>query len=130
MSNFKHTISRILTSTTAAAALLMATASCSMMHDNLDECTRELRVTFSYDMNMKFADAFPSQVKTVTLYAYDAQGKLAMQKTESTDDIKARGGYMELDGMEPGKYTLKVWAEGEQRHADSYTYGQIGRAHV
>lgn len=29
-------------------------SSCSMMHDDMSDCRRELRVSFSYDMNMKF----------------------------------------------------------------------------
>jgi hypothetical protein len=51
-------------------------------------CPKELRVNFKYDMNMKFADAFPNEVKTVTLYAFDKDGKLALQKKESVKDIE------------------------------------------
>lgn len=118
MNLLKHFIARTL-----MAAMLCATASCSMMHDDMSDCRQELRVDFRYDMNMKFADAFDSQVSTVTLYAYDADGHLAMHKTEPVSDIKARGGYMVLDGLRPGRYTLQTWAEGENRHNESYIYG-------
>lgn len=107
-----------------AAVIMLLAASCSMMHDDQKDCPQEMRVSFRYDMNMLYADAFDTQVKQVTLYAYDADGHLAMSKTESTDAITARGGYMTLDNLSPGRYTLKVWAEGYKRHDDTYTYGQ------
>lgn len=104
-------------------ALLLIVSSCTMMHDDLSGCQQELRVRFRYDMNMEFADAFAPQVKTLTLYAYSPDGALAFERTEKVADIVARGGYMTLDNVTPGHYSLYVWAEGEQRHADSYTYG-------
>ena len=39
-------------------------------------------------------------------------------------DIENRGGYMSVNELTPGHYTLKVWAEGEERYADSYIYGE------
>lgn len=104
-------------------ALLLIVSSCTMMYDDLSGCQQELRVRFRYDMNMEFADAFAPQVKTLTLYAYSPDGALAFERTEKVADIVARGGYMTLDNVAPGHYSLYVWAEGEQRHADSYTYG-------
>lgn len=106
-----------------ASLTLILMSSCSMMHDDMSDCHRELRVRFSYDMNMKFADAFDSSVSSVTLYAYDSSGQLAMQKTEPAADIKARGGYMTLNNLAPADYTLIAWAEGEERHTGSYAYG-------
>ena len=133
MRNLKHIIAHFQTGRTivATTTILLACllSSCSMMHDDQSDCRQELRVDFRYDMNMKFADAFSSQVKQVTLYAYSAtDGSLVYKKTESTDDIKAHGGYMVLDGLRSGKYNIKVWAEGENRHDDSYTYGQPSSA--
>ena len=112
----------------AALGLLLPllVSSCSLMHDDLDECKRELRIGFKYDMNMKYADAFSSQVKTVTLCAYDESGQLAYKKKESVANINAAGGYMSFDDIKPGKYTLQVWAEGDDRHADSYNYSTNG----
>ena len=70
-----------------ALLLTFAVSSCSMMHDDMSGCKKELRVRFAYDMNMKFADAFASQVKTVTLHAYNRNGKLAFKKTEKVEAI-------------------------------------------
>lgn len=118
----------VLNITTIAALVLLLTfavSSCSMMHDDMSGCKKELRVRFAYDMNMKFADAFASQVKTVTLHAYNRNGELAFKKTEKVSDIAAAGGYMTLD-IDPCIYTLQVWAEGEERQTNSYIYNTDG----
>lgn len=113
-----------------AGLAALALASCDMMHDDMDDCvagSTQLRVDFKYDMNLKWADAFEHEVKGVTLYAYDGEGNLAYEKTETAEAILGRGGYMDVDGLAFGRYTLMAWAEGEQRHADTWTYGQPTR---
>lgn len=124
MKHNKRQIISELKAIAAVMAMMFTVTSCGMMEDDQSNCPKELRVNFKYDMNMKFADAFPNEVKTVTLYAYDKDGKLALQKQESVKDIENRGGYMSVDELKPGNYTLKVWAEGEERFANSYVYGQ------
>lgn len=99
-------------------------SSCDWWHDNQEGCEAKLRVQFIYDMNMKFADAFEHEVKTVTLHAFDKSGKLVYSKTEPADRILADGG-MNVDDLTPGVYDLQVWAEGEVRYADSYIYKGI-----
>ena len=109
-----------------AAALIALSAflsACDMMHQDDGDCSTKLRVKLTYDYNMKFADAFAHEVKNVTLYAFGQDGKLAYTKTESADIINAKG-YMEVDDLTPGIYDLQVWAEGEDRHPNSYVYGQ------
>lgn len=108
----------------AALALLLGVSSCGMMEDDQSDCPQELRVDFKYDMNMKFADALQHEVKTVTLYAYDHNGRLALEKQDRVADIINRGGYMTVNELMPGEYTLKVWAEGDVRYTDSYVYGK------
>ena len=114
----------MLSSCTILGLLL---ASCDYWHDSYEGCEEllktHLRVQFIYDMNMKFADAFPHEVKNVTLYAFDQQGKLAYTKTEAAEKIIAEEG-MNIDDLTPGVYDLLVWAQGEERYADSYTFGQ------
>lgn len=124
MKHNKRQIISGLKALAAVMAMMFTVTSCGMMEDDQSNCPKELRVNFKYDMNMKFADAFPNEVKTVTLYAFDKDGKLALQKKESVKDIENRGGYMSVNELKPGHYTLKVWAEGEERYADSYIYGE------
>lgn len=121
---------------TFLAAVLMvmmslAVASCDYWHDDQEGCEAHLRVQFVYDMNMKFADAFAHEVKTVTLRAFDKEGKLVYTKTEQASQIMADGG-MNVDDLTPGVYDLQVWAQGEERFANSYTFsdGQVGTAQL
>ena len=99
----------------------MMMSSCDWWHNDQEGCEAHLRIQFVYDMNMKFADAFPHEVKKVNLFAFSKDGKLVYSKTELADRILAEGG-MNVDDLTPGEYDLLVWAEGEERYANSYTY--------
>lgn len=103
-----------------AAALLLA--SCGMMDDVGDDCSTDKRIYFRYDYNMLFADAFPHEVKTLTLYAFNDSGRVVYTRHASTESIIAKG-YMDVSDLPSGKYNFQVWAEGEQRQADTYLYG-------
>lgn len=100
-------------------ALSMATTSCDKIlgEDNVD-CSTEYRVKFKYDKNMKFADAFANEVKSVTLYAFDENGKFAFQSTEQGDVLSEDGYSMQVE-VEPGDYNLVAWGglEGEESFA-------------
>lgn len=41
---------------TLALILSLAISSCSMMHEDMDGCKKDLGVRFCYDMNMDFID--------------------------------------------------------------------------
>ena len=94
-----------------AAAALLPVTSCDTVWDNDDDCPieTEYRVKFEYDYNMLHADAFASQVHSVTLYAFDADGKLAFQQTDAGDELAAPG-YSMLLPLAPGDYQLVAWA--------------------
>lgn len=80
----------------------------SVIYDDEGDCEPYYRIKFKYDMNMKFADAFSSEVKSVTLYAFDKSGTLVSVNTENGDRLKAADYYMELN-VEPGEYDLLAW---------------------
>ena len=65
-------------------------------------------VEFVYDMNMKFADAFYSQVKSVYLYVFQ-NSQLVQTYKESGDILKNRNYRMELIDLEPGTYEFIAW---------------------
>lgn len=105
----------------AACALLLS--SCGMMEsDSGQDCTTYRRVRFVFDMNMLFSDAFAHEVDSVTLYASDASGKVVYKKSEAVSSIVSRG-YMDVNDLPSGTYTFRVWATGENRYENSYTYG-------
>ena len=93
-----------------------------MEADSGQDCTTYRRVHFVFDMNMLFSDAFAHEVDTVTLYANDASGKIVYTKREAVADIVSRG-YMDVNDLPSGTYTFRVWATGEDRYDNSYTYG-------
>lgn len=93
-----------------AMTLGSAVVSCdSILGEEDVDCSVEYRVKFKYDYNMKYADAFSREVGTVTLYAFDDNGKMVYQKTEEGDVLGEEGYTMKVD-LEPGDYHLITWA--------------------
>ena len=66
--------------------------SCNYWHDDQEGCEAHLRLQFVYDMNMKFADAFAHEVKTVRLHAFNQNGKLVYTKTSRWSVFLPMGG--------------------------------------
>ncbi len=112
---FDRIISRL-----AFAALLSAAAaglaSCDgLIYDGEGDCDPYYKVKFVYDYNMKFADAFASEVRDVTLYVVDeSTGRVVFKKHESGDELSREGYLMDVD-VPPGDYTLLAWA-GQGHH--------------
>lgn len=93
-----------------ALALGSAVVSCDNILAEVEEdCSVHYRVKFKYDYNMKYADAFANEVSSVTLYAFDDNGKLAFQKTEEGEILKSPDYYMDLE-VPAGDYRLITWA--------------------
>ena len=93
-----------------AMALGSAVVSCdNVLAEEEVDCSVTYRVKFKYDYNMKYADAFANEVSSVTLYAFDDNGKLAFQKTEEGEILKSPDYHMVLD-VDPGNYRLITWA--------------------
>ena len=98
------------------AFLGMATTSCSnILDEEVEDCSVEYRVKFKYDHNMKFADAFANEVRSVTLYAFDKDGKFVYQRTEQGDMLGEEDYTMPVE-VNPGDYRFVTWAglEGEE----------------
>ena len=98
------------------AFLGMATTSCSnILDEEMEDCSVEYRVKFKYDHNMKFADAFANEVRSVTLYAFDKDGKFVYQRTEQGDMLGEEDYTMPVE-VNPGDYRFVTWAglEGEE----------------
>lgn len=112
--------------TTAAFGAL--TASCDRgIYEDEGDCSVHYRVSFSYDKNMVNANAFHTQVKSVTLYIFDSKGAFVASKTESGASLESPDYYMEVD-VKPGKYDLLVWAEGESPVAGHTAFAIGGSA--
>ena len=129
----KHTCMRRLFGTIGILAALGAAGtltSCdSAIYDDEGDCTVHYHVTFTYDMNMSFADAFHHDVKSVTLYLFDSKGELVTSKTDAGPQLASPGYYMDVEVL-PGKYDMLVWAEGESPadNPTAFKIADIGQA--
>ena len=83
-------------------------ASCDSIYDDLPECRTEHRLSFEYDYNMKFADAFPAEVNSISVWAFDKQGKPVWKTRQSGDALREKGFFVDLP-LQPGVYDFVAW---------------------
>ena len=93
-------------------ACVMMTSCDDAIFDDEGDCVVRYRVHFKYDYNLKFADAFASEVNQVTLYVIDSDGKIVWQKTESGAALAEEDYAMDVDVV-PGTYSLLAWCSSE-----------------
>lgn len=92
-----------------AAMSLFPFVSCDdVIYDYEGDCSVSYHVKFRYDMNLKWADAFANEVKSVHLYAFDGSGMLVWQNSEKVDPALAGDYAMTLD-LPSGSYSLIAW---------------------
>lgn len=85
------------------------TAGCdSQIYDYLEPCHSNYHLKFRYDYNMKYADAFPSEVNSVAVWAFDESGRLAWKHKES-GEVLAAAGYRVDVPLPPGTYDFVTW---------------------
>lgn len=90
-------------------AVLLSLAACNNpVFDEEGECVVNYNLRFVYNMNLKWADAFPSEVHSVHLYAYDSAGKFVKEFIANGDAVDQEDYRMQLD-LAPGKYKLVAW---------------------
>lgn len=110
----------------SALAVGMILNSCdSLIFDDQGDCSVHYRVPITFTKNMLDADAFSSQVTSVTLCAFDADGNLALRQTESGAALAVPDYAMEVE-LNPGRYTMVAWAEGKPSFtpATSFVIGE------
>ena len=114
LSSYIHGICLKLSLLLAAGNLLPGCD--SLIYDGEGDCKVTYRVRFRYDRNLKFADAFASEVESVTLCLFDEQGRIVWRKTERGEALKAEGYAMEVDGV-PGTYDLVAWCGSTDKNS-------------
>ena len=96
--NIWYHIRRLSVALTAFAALV----SCNgFVYEQEEDCTVYYRVKFRYDMNLKFADAFAHEVKSIRLCAFDMEDELVWESSEQGEALAARDYVMTLP-LDPG----------------------------
>lgn len=106
-----------------AAAGALLTACDDAIYDDEGDCSVTYRVRFHYDRNIKFADAFASEVGEVALHVFDKSGHLVWQGTESGDSLRADGYSMAVP-VPPGDYDMIAWCQGPAGHSSRFIIGQ------
>ena len=109
----KRTVNKWLFRLCCLLTAAVASTSCSMMHDDLDDCPIGLYLAFEYDYNLQRADMFGDHVGSVTVYVYDEQGRYVTKQEESNT-----GSYSPLSSplyrmhmnLQPGRYKFIVLA--------------------
>lgn len=79
-----------------------------MIYNDEGDCSVRYRLKFRYDMNLKFADAFAHEVKSVRLYAFTPDGELVWQSAEQGSVLASEEYAMPID-LAPGDYHLVAW---------------------
>lgn len=88
---------------------LLPLAACSdWVNDDLGSCVTRYRVGFSYDYNMKYAEAFPAEVRSINVWVFDDEGHLAFRGEAQGYTLAVDDFYIDLD-LEPGRYSFLAW---------------------
>ena len=93
---------------TAAAASLLLSACDSTIYDDEGDCSVTYQLSFRYDRNLKWADAFANEVASVHLYAFTPEGTLVREYNLPAAPIVAAGNTLTLD-LPTGDYRLVAW---------------------
>lgn len=116
----------ILLTSLLSVASAMGISSCSLINDESD-CVDSVNIfEFYYDHNLKFADAFNAEVKSVTLLGFDKSGTLVYARRERQSEMGPDGKSLEVR-MKPGKYDFLVWAGDYDEHFEIAS-AEIGKS--
>ncbi len=87
--------------------LLLVLFSCTSIDETLPEC--QLYVSFRYDYNMEFTDAFATHVNRVDVFVFDKDGTFIMKKSEQGKTLGSGSYRMHLQ-LPIGEYRIATWA--------------------
>ena len=90
----------------------LSTSSCmeGFIYEGEGDCNTYYNIKFKYDYNMKFADAFASEVNSMSLYVFDQSNTLVESVVvDDVEKLQAADFYIPLE-LNSGKYELVAWA--------------------
>ena len=107
--------------------------SCTRSHifEYEGDCDVYYDIRFKYDYNIKYADAFANEVRSLALYIFDEDGIL-IEKVVTTDkeELSKENFHIRLE-LPAGCYTLLVWGGlGEEESFDMLADEEIGRTRI
>ena len=98
---------KIVIASVAAVLLGLLPACNKTIYDGEGDC--QISARFKFDFNLKYADAFRNEVKSVALYVFDQNGRFVTKATESGVTLSQEGYALEIPGLAPGVYDLVAW---------------------
>lgn len=79
----------------------------SQIYDDLEPCRSNYHLKFRYTYNLK-GEAFPNEVRSVAVWAFDSSGAPVWQHKEDGEALKADN-YRVNVPLDPGKYDFITW---------------------
>lgn len=127
---YKNIIRKCIGRLSAIAALtsIFFLQSCDMIKDESDCYQSYNLVRLVYDHNMKFADAFDSEVKAVTLLAFNSETGRLVKRIDAPHSALNEDNELVLD-VAPGKYDIIVWG-GEHPKSFAIATGTEGESQM
>lgn len=102
------------------ALIIPVLAGCGALHEDLQPCEAGVRLKVYYDYNMKFADAFPAEVKEVSVYVFEPDsGTPIDEKHVQVGNVREHEFEVVFDNLTPGHYDFLVWCFGDAE--DNFT---------
>jgi hypothetical protein len=93
--------------------------------DGVPDYTSEYRVRFIDDMNLKYADAFDSEVESIYLCVFNSDDVLVATYSATADSLKLNDAdhCIDISGLAPGEYHLVAW--GGVHDDSSYSVAKL-----
>lgn len=102
----------------AALICALSAVSCDkVIYDGPGEC--QIAIRFKFDFNMKYADAFRNEVKSVSVYVFDQDGKFVTKATDSGVPLTLEGYSLVIPRLAAGIYDVIAWCGLEDGDAFS-----------
>lgn len=111
----------------AIASLMLALSSCSAIYEDSDCVDSAAVFKFTYDMNLKHADAFDWSVKSVHVLMFDTDGILRYRWRVRKENLL--GGNSLAVNVAPGEYDVLTWA-GDYHESAVISDGEIGKSRL
>ena len=89
---------------------MLTTSSCNDglgIFDGQGDCG--VYISFEYDYNMKFANAFANEVNSIALYVFDENDTLIEQTTTADKEALSKDEFEIPLQLDPGEYKLLAW---------------------
>ena len=113
--------SRITAALGFACALSLCACHDSFIFEDEGDCSIHYKLKFRYDMNLLWADAFSSMVKSVRVYAFDEDNFLVKEYMENGPQIADPGFAIDLD-LPAGEYHLVAWCGIDNKDIEKQSF--------